>query len=759
MKRIINLLTALALIIGIISVMPISFAEGVGFGSVAAPTDGKEYILVWNKNLSDNLGDKLVLTADGNGVKAVKVTDNDLANGNVADESKWILEAVSNGVWSIKNVASGAYLCYDASASDNLNKITFASQKLDDKTTSWTLKSGSVSNQFLPLNDGGVKLRYSVGNNDFMIRYDDNNSWVWLYEEGAEACSEHTYSSCTATVCDKCNVQTRDRNDLSHTYSSDDDTECDKCGYVRHIFDKIETNENTTVKEFVAVFEDNGYDSIPYNDYKHLFNITAMVAAVAPLEDVTHINVTVEADNVEKFSNANGAAPSCQLFWNGWWNTLVETKQFGSKTKITYSADVDPEVVQSIWLLPFAFTPEVEISFRITVEVSYTDGSAAVDYGDPLASIVSFSDYQLWGSDTASNNGDGLISQINDIFNTMRKVEPDYFIFGGDYGCSNSTEGSNHGRSQVLKLVSDMWSHISPENNNYIQVEGNHDNSGINGFVPTGGYEYDNFIVYILNEDDMPWGMYDTSNKTICQNTAEKITQYMNSLIERGETRPVIITSHTGLHYDVARTDGNNRYAYIVFEAINEAAKDLDIIFMFGHNHSTGDPEIGGSIAFKTVGDTIYVSTEDCYDASGKGLMTSKNLGDPNTLNFTYMTYGYIGHVGNRYSDVEALEDLDPATALTISELNIYEDKVTVTVYSAGGRMSSFSQEFARKNVVEIVEEPENVVEVENDSSADTTVESPDGENGAPAIVFVAIGAVIIGAIVVIVVLKAKKKQ
>lgn len=751
MKRIITLLTALTLIIGLISVMPLSFAEGDGFGLITSPTDGKEYILVWNKNLSDSLGDKYALAADGDGVKAVKVTDDDLTKGNVSAESKWILEAVSDGVWAIKNSGNGMYLCYDASASDNLDKITFTSQKLDDKTTSWKLKSGSTSNQFLPLNDSGVKLRYSVGNNDFMIRYDDNNSWVWLYEKGAQVCAEHTYSSCTATMCDKCGLEIRDRKDLSHTYSSDDDTECDVCGYTRHIFDELEAGENTAVKEFVAVFEDNGYDSIAYGDYKHLFNITAMVASIAPLEDVNHVNITVEASNVDKFKNNNGTAPSCQLFWNGWWDTIIETKQFGSKTKITYSADVDPEVVQSIWLLPFAFTPEIEISFRVTVEVSYVEGDATVSYGDPLTSIVSFSDYQIWGTDTASNNGEGLISQINDIFNTMRKVEPDYFMFGGDYACSNSTEGSNHGRSQVIKLVSDMWSHISPENNNYIQIEGNHDNSGIDGFIPTGGYEYDDFIVYVLNEDDMPWGMYDASNKTICQNTADKITQYMNSLIERGETRPVIIASHTGLHYDVARTDGNNQYAYLIFEAINEVAKDLDIIFMFGHNHSTGDPEIGGSIAFKTLGDTIYVANEDCYDASGKGLMTSKNLGDPNTLNFTYMTYGYIGHVGNRYSDVEALEDLDPATALTISELNIYEDKITVTVYSAGGRMSSFSQEIARKNVA-VIEEPDGN-EVEN------KVEDPVEETDAPVGAIIAISlAVVVCAIVVIIALKAKKK-
>lgn len=754
MKKTFTLLAAS--IISILLMLSVCFAEGEGYGAVADPTDGKEYVLVWNKNINNNLGDNYALTAEENGVMPSTVTIDDLAAGNVDSKSVWILEAISDGVWAIRNSETGAYLRYDASAADS-DKITVASERLDDDTTSWKLEMGSVTNQFKPVTDNGVKLRYSVGNNDFMVRSDSNNSWVWIYEKGVEMCTDHTYSSCLSTVCDNCGLATRDANGLAHTYSSDDDTDCDICGYVRFLFDEMDVNENTAVRTFTATFYDNGYDSIANDDYKNQFNLTPLVASIAPLEDVTHVDIKVEASNVERFDNPNNAAPTCQLFWNGWWNQNVANKKFSSDGIVEFSADVDPEFVQSIWLLPYAFTPETEISFRISVEVTYGGSDSAADYGEPLTSIVSFSDYQLWGSDSASNNGEALKGQVVDIFNTMKKVNPDLFIFGGDYGCGFATDSSNYARTQALELISNMWSNIGPDKGNYVQVEGNHDTAEVDGFVPTGGYEYDDVIVYVLNEDDMPWSMYSESDKAVCEATAKKMTEYFDSLIKAGETRPVIIASHTCLHYDAARNDGNNQYAYIVFDAINEAAKKLDIIFMFGHNHSTGDPEIGGGLAFKAVGDTIYVSDEDCYDSTGKGYQDRLNIGRAEKLNFTYMTYGYVGYIGGRLNDNEVYSGLNPSTALTVSEMNIYDDKITVTVYSAGGRMSSYSQVINRINKAGDVLDTDTPDETA--PSETTEITKPDSESGSSSVaVYIVIAVVAVAVAAVVVVLATKKK-
>ena len=52
--------------------------------------------------------------------------------------------------------------------------------------------------------------------------------------------------------------------------------------------------------------------------------------------------------------------------------------------------------------------------------------------------------------------------------------------------------------------------------------------------------------------------------------------------------------------------NGDNLYSSYLFDVINTAAEDLDIVYLYGHNHSKGwDNYIGGSRVFKRPGDTI----------------------------------------------------------------------------------------------------------------------------------------------------------
>ena len=47
-------------------------------------------------------------------------------------------------------------------------------------------------------------------------------------------------------------------------------------------------------------------------------------------------------------------------------------------------------------------------------------------------------------------------------------------------------------------------------------------------------------------------------------------------------------------------------YSSLVFDVVNEAGKDLDIIYLFGHNHSKGwDCYMGGGAVYKAVGDSL----------------------------------------------------------------------------------------------------------------------------------------------------------
>lgn len=214
----------------------------------------------------------------------------------------------------------------------------------------------------------------------------------------------------------------------------------------------------------------------------------------------------------------------------------------------------------------------------------------------PRVSILTFSDYQRWlwpdGVDDWATLQPQLTGLVNGAYDAG--VRPDYMIFGGDFSCLDSTSTSEEGMRQVKSIVRSKWSNLTDEE--MILVQGNHDPAATAGLSSTGAIEYDDFIVYVINEDDFPSKQGDSSVRTIVEGTAEALESWLSAKIEAGETRPIFIATHTGLHYDIDRKDGNNQYAYLLFDVINEAAKKLDIIYLFGHNHTNGDELVGGSI-------------------------------------------------------------------------------------------------------------------------------------------------------------------
>ena len=310
--------------------------------------------------------------------------------------------------------------------------------------------------------------------------------------------------------------------------------------------------------------------------------------------------------------------------------------------------------------------------------------SAESDYDvsgkEPLTKILTFSDYQKWTSDW-KDDWEVLQPQLTEICGAAYDaglVEPDFFLFGGDFSCLNSVSDSNAGKSQVVGIVQETWPEITDENS--LLLQGNHDPAGTEGLVKTGAYEFDDFIVYMMNEDDYPSKQGDYSVYPIVQLSAWDLEDYLYECIDRGETRPIFIASHTGLHYDIDRQDGNNQYAYLLCNAINDVAKELDIIFMFGHNHTNGDEQVGGSITHIAKGEKLNVCHEDS--------ITNKS-GTPTEINFTYINYGYIGYIG----DVNNNEsEYTPTNLLTVSRMEIYDDVIKIDRYSKNGLEEEFTE-------------------------------------------------------------------
>ena len=237
------------------------------------------------------------------------------------------------------------------------------------------------------------------------------------------------------------------------------------------------------------------------------------------------------------------------------------------------------------------------------------------------------------------------------------------FLFAGDYDYDtfeNSAETTNG-----LNSVKESVSVLDPEHSVYVQ--GNHDAAiGTCGMSKSGANDHPDGLygVFVINEDDFTWnGQIESSVKQ----TAQNLINYLNIKLNAGYDKPIFVVSHLPIHYNYrTRNNGDGIYGNYIFNALNEAAeKGLNIIFMFGHNHSSGwDDFLGGSSVFLKKGDTLNIPQGSKYSFTKE------------TLNFTYMNAGYVSYyVNNGTAD----------TTLTMSVFEIKDDSVDIKRYRTDG--------------------------------------------------------------------------
>lgn len=298
---------------------------------------------------------------------------------------------------------------------------------------------------------------------------------------------------------------------------------------------------------------------------------------------------------------------------------------------------------------------------------------------EPIATLFFASDYQ---EKTGYGKPKDNLSALMDAVNTSGKGENvDTAVFCGDFSSSgynyNADVSSN--TSEVKTLAGQKFSNLK----NTVMLQGNHDifNSDMSS---TGAHEYDNYIIYVMNTQDAnPWNQGAAGAKSKVQTAAGNLETYLNGLISSGDKRPVFIATHVPLHMS-SRTSslynsGDNMYSSYLFDVINTAAESLDIVYLYGHNHSHGwDSYLGGSSVYRTKGDILPVPDCNGVTTGNTDKYTNK------TLNFTYMNAGYVGY----YS-----ENTSPADdTLTCSVVEIYSDRMTVTRYDKNGQHKLGSQ-------------------------------------------------------------------
>ena len=311
----------------------------------------------------------------------------------------------------------------------------------------------------------------------------------------------------------------------------------------------------------------------------------------------------------------------------------------------------------------------------------------AAEEETPSATLLMVSDYQSEpGFESPEETLTALIKAAEDDGKAITNV-----ITCGDYTNDEYLYdyqlSPDDSIAEIRKIIGDNCPQTAQDD--VIFVQGNHD--ALTGELSESGlHEYDDYLVYVLNTQyDFPWKQgRDTEFRDRVIAASEEMEKCFDELIEKGETRPVIIAGHVPLHF-TARTSsrhgsGDNMYSGYVFDAVNEAARDLDIIYLFGHNHSKGwDCYLGGASIYMEPGDSILIP-----DAEDRTVNTDEYSEEK--LNFTYMNAGYTGYYMNCGSEEMAAGEADQYhaadEALTCTVAEIYDDRIVITRYDREGR-------------------------------------------------------------------------
>ena len=296
----------------------------------------------------------------------------------------------------------------------------------------------------------------------------------------------------------------------------------------------------------------------------------------------------------------------------------------------------------------------VLLSVLMMISLFAVSATTTVSAADKETIIIAGSDYQT---------SDGT-AHIELIMATMEKdgIQPDKLLFGGDYSLEHSAATSQKGITQLKNYFSTYM-----DEKDMVFAQGNHDKDATeaNGLTGWGNMDpaYGDYGLYIVEDPTVAqeWGSYDAASVAALQ-------LYLDNKLEIGYSKPIFIMNHFPLHWSYrTQKDGVGTNAYRFFNVINEAAgQGLNIIYLFGHNHSNGyDDSLGGPCIFLKKGDTIEIAQGD------------KKTAKAETLNFTYMNSGYTGYYT---SPVEGAE-----STLTMSVFRIRGNEVIISRYSKDG--------------------------------------------------------------------------
>lgn len=282
------------------------------------------------------------------------------------------------------------------------------------------------------------------------------------------------------------------------------------------------------------------------------------------------------------------------------------------------------------------------------------------------------------GSDFQCSEGNEVGAVVlSSVFKGMKGVESgvstiDGLLFCGDYDIDlpSTAPDTEEGIEYVHKAVKENFG----ENYHSVMIKGNHDIVGSKGLAKSGANDHPNgkYGVFAINESDYMWH---NSNPELIRATATNLEKYLDEKVKSQFTAPIFVISHLPLHFSIRTVnDGDTAYAEYLYDALYSAAeKGLNIIFLYGHDHSNGwDDYLGGSAVYLQRGDTINIANIPDRKCSAR------------PLNFTYMNAGFTGYYNKENNGADA--------TLTTSMFKIYSDRVEIARYDRFGYHSLKSE-------------------------------------------------------------------
>lgn len=337
------------------------------------------------------------------------------------------------------------------------------------------------------------------------------------------------------------------------------------------------------------------------------------------------------------------------------------------------------------------FTDDVELAFRAEkgygFKKRYLKAQAAKSAKAQAGDTIFFaSDYQEEpGWDAPEDNLTAILKAAEADGKAI-----DHLVFCGDYTNDRTLHDYQLSPEDAIGEIRQAADAACPDldQEDMLFVQGNHDR--LTESIAAGGlHEYDGYLLYVLNtEEDFPWkqGKEAGCLKKVTR-ASKEMKDCFDKLIRQGEKRPVLIAGHVPLHFTARtssrHTTGDNLYGSLIFDVVNEAAKELNIVYFYGHNHSKGwDCYMGGSSVYKARGEKLLIP------AFAKNDISTDRFNEE-TLRFTYLNAGYTGYFMNC-----GPEELENGTAdryhaadetLTGTVCEIQAGKLILTRYDADG--------------------------------------------------------------------------